>query len=148
MRERIDESGVLAIFDGSVSFAAAPLDNQQAVRSLDGLRIDASDRWSDTPAAEVRELDRQRPTAVAIAARRFGVSRFSVKRPLSFTFWVLAAWWRRRHDRRELRIATNLLFVAPDQVLQDIGVSRDEMLAKYMCRQHADQGLGESESNR
>src|SRR5262245_45036588 len=148
MPERIDKlSGVLALFDGAAPFAP-PWDREQSLRALDGLRIDADDRRSQVPPAEVSERARRRPTPVAIAARRFGVSSFSVRRPLSFSFWVLAAWWRRRHDRRESRIATNLLFVAPDQVLEDIGVSRDEMLAKCMCRRHGGQAFDETELDR
>jgi uncharacterized protein YjiS (DUF1127 family) len=141
-------SGVLALFDGAVPFVVAPCDREQAGRALDGLRIDADDRWSDMPPAEVYELARRRPAAVAIAAPRTATSRFSVTRPLSLTFWGMVTWLRRRHDRRELRNATNLLCVAPDQILEDIGVSRDEMLAKCMCPRHAGKAVDETEPDR
>ena len=109
----------------------------------------APDSWSDVPHAEVYDLAR-RPAAVAFTALRDGASRLSVKRPLTFTLWAVAVWLRKRADRREMREATNQLFVAPDQILEDLGVSRDEMLAKSMC--HEDRSLDaardETESDR
>jgi hypothetical protein len=105
---------------------------------------DAADQWSDAPHADVYDLARRRPAAVAIAAQD-GASRFW---PMSSSFWALAVWFRKRADRRQLRNATSQLCVAPDQVLDDLGVSRDEMLAKSMCPRVAVEDLDDAESDR
>jgi hypothetical protein len=108
----------------------------------------AADQWSDVPHAEVCDLARRRPTAVAITAPQDGACRFSAKRPVTFSFWALAVWLHKRADRRKLRNATSQLCTAPDQVLDDIGVSRDEMLAKSMCPRVAGEDLDDAEPGR
>jgi uncharacterized protein YjiS (DUF1127 family) len=131
--------GVLAHYDG-----LAPCDRELASRALDALRVDADDPWSEMPHAEVYDPARRRPAAAANTAP----THFSVTKPLSFTLWAVAGWLRKRHDRKELRSATNQLCGAPDQILEDIGVSRDEMLAKSMCPRNAGEAWDETESER
>src|SRR5262245_19061797 len=87
--------GVLVHFDAAVPFASAPCDKERARRALDALRV-KDDLWSDMPHTCGHDLPRYWPSALSIAAQRDDGSRFSVRRPLSFTLWILASWLRKR----------------------------------------------------
>ena len=130
-----------------VSGVEASSDAERANRMLEALQIYAATSTQDHPRVEIYDVTRRRRTATAVAARRSRASPLLVARPLVFTFSFLATWLRRRGDRRRLLEATNQLCVAPDQILEDLGVSRDQMLAKSMSRPSADEILDETESD-
>jgi hypothetical protein len=117
----------------AVLHASTPCDKEQPGRAPGATRADPL-RKPNLSYAEIRDLAQRRLAVAAYTARRRKRPRFSLMRPFTFSLGVLAAWLRSRAERREMLKATSQLCAASDQVLEDIGVSRDEMLAKSMCR--------------
>ena len=119
-----------------VLHVSTPCDKQQPSRAPGATHTDAPKRKPNLSYAEICDLAQRRLAVAAYTSRRRKAPRFSLMRPFTFSLGVVAAWLRSRADRREMLKATSQLCVAPDQILEDIGVSRDEMLAKSMCRRH------------
>lgn len=129
----------------SVSGVKPLSDGERATRMLEGLRVYAAAPRQEQARAEMYDVAQRRRPAMAVAARHSKTSRLVIARPLVFTVVVVTTWLRRRGNRRRLMQATNQLCIAPDQILEDLGVSRDQMLAKSMCRPCEDEELDETE---